>query len=64
MHTFNGNPQLMLQLAAATRSGQIEHAERRRARRGPGWSRAALGGYWGGLGRRPERGLSSAARPA
>ncbi|HET7800762.1 MAG TPA: hypothetical protein VFL38_10095 [Humibacillus xanthopallidus] len=63
MHTFNHNPDLMLQLAASSRADQIERAARRRERRSARRPLAALGGYWGGLRHHPRRELSSVVRP-
>jgi hypothetical protein len=60
MHTFNGNPDLMLKLAEATRAGQLESADRRRARR-DARVRCVASGFWGGL--RHHRSLVATSSP-
>jgi hypothetical protein len=60
MHTFNGNPDLMLKIAETTRAAQLEHADRRRTRRDARVMSVA-GGFWGGL--RHHRSLVSASSP-
>jgi hypothetical protein len=63
MHTFNHNPELMLQLATSSRAEQLDRAARHSAHQGAGRPRrSALGGYWGGLWHRAQRHPSSAAR--
>lgn len=65
MHTFNHNPELMLQLAASSRADQLDRAARRSAHQGAGRPRRpALGGYWGGLWHRARRSPSSIAPAA
>lgn len=65
MHTFNHNPELMLQLAASSRADQLDRAARHCAHLVGGRPRGSLlGGYWGGLWHRARRRPSSVARAA
>lgn len=65
MHTFNHNPELMLQLAASSRADQFDRAARQSARRVAGRPRRSVfGGFWGGLWHRAQRRPSSVARAA